>query len=295
MKLGLFVIVFFAQFSFAADKVYIAAVAETDPCHDSFTVTLTYSGANPIALALVILPDPVAAVTEYQVGSTDSWFDLFPDYAFGKDPFPICSGLCEGSPLANPNQAGAAILPLGFGRPVSVCVAHLQGRCGGTRKIAKIKFKTVGNPDQFTYSVMLDQLRGGVVNENGPMEVILPQPLMILYGPNELLKSPRIFNYNGPGPAYTLTITDTQVDRWKILGCPKCWLCLAQKVGNIVTTNGNANVSTADLAAFRASYGKFYTQVGYNPCADSNLDGTISTNDLARFRAHYGLTVGGCP
>jgi hypothetical protein len=113
-------------------------------------------------------------------------------------------------------------------------------------------------------------------------------------GPTDCLYVGQVFNYSGAGLAVNLTVTQTIFDRWVALGKPDCWCCLAQKAGNIVTTNLNATVNSADLNAIRLAWLKNVGQAGYNACADVNLSGGVNSADLNVIRTHWLMTVGTC-
>jgi len=263
------------------------------------TLTLGYdatgSAAMPVGFSFIVTATgggAVAAATD--VGLADSFFDVFIDYAAddpaayqaGADP---TTGVLAGAhPLALTDAAGAAAFPATV---FAVSAAELANvaTIPAVGTICTLKFD--GNA---TVCFSEDTLRGGVVDATGAaMTVTLPADCVEVGG-QECLYVDQVFSYAGPGLAINLTVTQAMVDRWVTLGKPDCWCCLAQKAGNIVTTNLNATVNSADLNAIRLAWLKNVGQAGYNACADVNLSGGVNSADLNVIRTHWLMTVGTC-
>jgi hypothetical protein len=98
-----------------------------------------------------------------------------------------------------------------------------------------------------------------------------------------------------------ITVTQAMVDKWVYLGKPNCWCCPSQKRGNCVyTPSSTATVTNAiDMAKVKNVnvWGKAYTQAGYEPCCDFDMNGTVNAADLARVKNinNWGQIVGAAP
>ncbi len=275
----------------AQEPITITATVEGD------AITLGYdatgAAAMPAAFSFIVDCGDGAVVTAGDVGLADAFFDVFIDYA-ADDPAAYQAGADPATgvfpnahPLAKTDAAGATLFPASV---FSISAAELANidTIPAIGTICTLKITGTG-----TVCFSEDALRGGVVDVNGnPMVVTLPD--CTFPPPPDCLYVGGVFNYTGPGPAISLTITQAIYDRWVTLGKPACWCCLAQKAGNIVTTNLNVMVNSADLNAIRMSWLKCIGQSGYNPCADLNLSGCVNSGDLTVLRTHWLMNVGTC-
>jgi len=277
---------------FAAEPITITATAVGD------TITLGYNATGatkPVGFSLIVDCGAGEVANAAAVGLADSFFDVFIDFA-ADDPAAYQAGanpttgvLAGAHPLAVTDAAGAAAFPA---KVFAISAAELANvaTIPATGTICTLKITGTA-----TVCFSEDTLRGGVVDTNGDaMTVTLPGCVEVGAIP-ECFAVGTVFNYAGAGTAINMTVTQAQYNVWVALGKPACWCCLAQKAGNAVTTNNNATVNTADLAALRASWNKAYTAVGYNACADFNCQGNVNTADLAILRGHWNMTVGTCP
>jgi len=276
-----------------AQNVTITATVEGD------TITLGYdatgSAAMPVGFSFIVDAGTASLAAAGDVGLADSFFDVFIDFAAddpaayqaGADP---ATGVLAGAhPIAMADAAGAAAFPATV---FAVSAAELANvaTIPATGTICTLKMTGAGS-----VCFSEDTLRGGVVDTTGAaMTVTLPGCVDVPSGPVDCLSVGQVFSYTGPGLAVNLTVTQTIFDRWVALGKPDCWCCLAQKAGNIVTTNLNATVNSADLNAIRLAWLKNVGQAGYNACADVNLSGGVNSADLNVIRTHWLMTVGTC-
>jgi hypothetical protein len=96
----------------------------------------------------------------------------------------------------------------------------------------------------------------------------------------------------------TLTVTQAMIDKWNYLGRPNCWCCASQKRGNgiYIPSSTDCKVDAYDIAGVKNvnAWNKAYTQQGYNPCLDFDLNGSIGSTDLAKIKnaANWNKAVG---
>lgn len=235
---------------------------------------LTYTGDNPLGLALVLDPDAAGAVAGYVAGSTDSFFDVFMDYASTQVPTPGYT-LGTGHPLATTGAAGVPTLPLAAGAPVAVCVGHLAAANGGTGKIATVQFTLTA---ACHVGIAADTFRGSAADAAGAMTVNITTPDVLLAGAApECVKTSAPF-YND----------------WVAQGKPNCWCYSRNCRGDIngVKTLAGVWVSSTDLNLFKAAYNQAVLPAG-GICADNNRAKTlagvwVSSTDLNNFKLYYG-------
>jgi len=124
--------------------------------------TIAYTGNDPLGIALVA--DLGAGGAKFTAcAGTDSFFDVFIDYAYSNPPY----ALGTGNPVANPNAAGVLALPAA---KISLCMGHLQGPASTTKVLANL---TVGSIPAGGGSILVtaDTLRGSAVDAAGAMTI----------------------------------------------------------------------------------------------------------------------------
>jgi hypothetical protein len=88
---------------------------------------------------------------------------------------------------------------------------------------------------------------------------------------------------------WTLTVDKTKVDSsGTFMGANYASSGIYRLFGDI---NGDRAVDTADLFAFRQSFGKVSGDTAYNMAFDFNNDGSVDTSDLFQFRLRFGQVL----
>jgi hypothetical protein len=143
--------------AFAGNIVFDGTLAGT-------VLTLNYTGDDPLGLAVTVDPDGAVQVASYQAASTDSFFDVFIDYAHDNPGYVLGTG----TPVADPAAAGVATLPAAV---VSLCMGHLEAAHGApVNQIAVLNLSA----EAASVVVDADTLRGGCVDADGAMTTNLP-------------------------------------------------------------------------------------------------------------------------
>ncbi len=138
---------------------------------DDLAISYT-ADTEVLGLALTVTTAD-GSITGYIADSTDAYFDVYIDMASELTGDPTTWNLTAGTPLATVAAAGQATLPA---TAVSVCLGHLEGV---TTPATSGKVATLA-VEPGTYVITADALRGGAVDADGPMTIVLPAAVAIV-------------------------------------------------------------------------------------------------------------------